>query len=213
MKTIYSRIRRSVQPVLKRAISIRFTRNGYFMKITTFVGFCVALGASFISVRANDTPAQAAARTALEQKLNELSHPQIGPSPAKNTPSGAAVVQSGQSATNVTETVPAKAVTAQTDPVATIPVAAPAAVTPAAGDPVAVSPAVIAPTMPFLILSLLFLSLLLIVLLIMFLLLLKLRQLKLMLLNHPAIVAPGRLRPAAAKAGPSTERRGSRIKG
>ena len=130
MKTIYSKNRRSIQLVLGRAISLRFARNGHFMKTTIFVGLCVALGASFISVRANDTPAQAAARAALEQKLNDLSHPQTEPPPATNTPSGAVVVQPGQSATNVTETVPAKAVTPQTAPAATTPVAAPAAAAP-----------------------------------------------------------------------------------
>ena len=52
------------------------------MKITNYVGLCVAIGASFISVRASDTPAQAAARAALEQKLNDLGHSQTEPAPA-----------------------------------------------------------------------------------------------------------------------------------
>jgi len=144
MKTIYSRIHRSIQLILERANSLRFTRNGHFMKITTFVGFCVALGASFISAHASDTPAQAAARAALEQKLSELTHPQIEPSPPKNIPSGAAivqVVQSGQSATNVTDTVPAKAVTPQTAPAATTPVAVPVAATPTVEAPAPTAPA------------------------------------------------------------------------
>ena len=42
-----------------------------FMKIRIALGLCVVLGAGFISVRAADTPAQAAARAALEQKLNQ----------------------------------------------------------------------------------------------------------------------------------------------
>jgi hypothetical protein len=193
------------------------------MKIRIALGLCVVLGASFISVRAADTPAQASARVALEQMLN---HPDNSPTrslPATNTLSKAVVAQPVKSATTVTETVPAKAVTSQSAPVAIIPVAAPMAVTPDAVDPVAVSPATVtpavvapaavAPSLSFLILSLLFLSLLLIVLLIMLLLLLKLRQLKLLLLKHPAIVVPNGIRPAAANASPSTEQRESRIKG
>jgi hypothetical protein len=183
------------------------------MKIRIALGLCVVLGAGFISVHAADTAAQAAARVALVQMLNHSDDSPTRSLPATNTFAQAVAKQHVTSATTVTETVPAKAVTPQTDPVATTPVAAPMAVTPAAGDPVAVRPAVIATTRSFLILSLLFLSLLLTVLLIMLVLLLKLRQLKLMLLNHPAIVASGGIRRAAAKADPSTERREDRIKG
>ena len=187
------------------------------MKIRIALGLCVVLGAGFISVQAADTAAQAAARSALIQMLNHSDDPPTRSLPATNTFAQAVVKQPVTSAATVTATVPAIAVTPQTDPVATTPVAAPAAVDPAAVSPAAVTPAVVvpaavAPSRSFLILSLLFMSLLLIVLLIMLLLLLKLRQLKLMLLNHPAIMTPGRLRTAAAKAGPSTERRGSRIK-
>ena len=60
------------------------------MKTIILVGLCVTLGASFVSVRAGDTPVQAAARAALLQKLNELDHPQIPPqreiAPAATTP-------------------------------------------------------------------------------------------------------------------------------
>ena len=45
------------------------------MKTRILLGLCVFLGAGFISVRAADNPAQAAARAALVQKLNELDHP------------------------------------------------------------------------------------------------------------------------------------------
>jgi len=45
------------------------------------LSLCVVLGAGFISVRAADNPAQAAARAALVQKLNELDHPQVPPTP------------------------------------------------------------------------------------------------------------------------------------
>ena len=75
--------------------------------------------ASFISVRADDTPVQAAARAALEQKLNELDTTQTRAPPVLVTPSGAVVVQPDKSATNVTRTVPAKTVTSPTAPAKT----------------------------------------------------------------------------------------------
>jgi hypothetical protein len=195
------------------------------MKIRIALGLCFVLGASFISVRAADTPAQAAARVALIQKLNQSDNSPSQPLTATNTLSVAVVEQPAKSATSATETVPAKAVTPQTDPVAITPVAAPVAVTPAAVvapvaaspapvapavAPVAVSPAAVAPTRSFLILSLLFMSLLLISLLILSLLLLKLRQLKLLLLKHPAVVAPAvvvpnEIQPAAASATPKPD--------
>ena len=75
--------------------------------------------ASFISVRADDTPVQAAARAALEQKLNELDTTQTQAPPVLVTPSGAVVVQPDKSATNVTRTVPAKTVTSPTAPAKT----------------------------------------------------------------------------------------------
>ena len=165
---------------------------GNSMKIRVALGLCVALGAGFISVRAADTPAQAAARAALEPMLAQPGNSQVRSLPATNTLSEAVVEQPAQSATTVTEPIPEKAVAPQIAPVATTPVAA----------PVAVAPAAAVPTTPFLIMSLLFLSLLLILLLIMSLLMLKLRALKLLLLKHPAIVASGKIQPAAAPATP-----------
>jgi hypothetical protein len=98
--------------------------------IQFILGLCVVLGVSSISVRANDNPAQAAARVALEQKMNELDHPQTLPPPVRVARSEAVVVQPGKSAANVTGTVSEKAVTPQTAPAPTTPVAAPAAVAP-----------------------------------------------------------------------------------
>jgi hypothetical protein len=100
------------------------------MKIRIFLGLCVVLGASFISVRAADNPAQAAARVALEQKMNELDNAQALLA-VPVTHSTVVVKQSGQSAANVTGTVSEKAVTPQTAPAPATPVAAPAAVAPA----------------------------------------------------------------------------------
>ncbi len=51
------------------------------MKTRIILGLCVVLGVGCISVRAADNPAQAAARAALEQKLNELHHPQTSQTP------------------------------------------------------------------------------------------------------------------------------------
>ena len=100
------------------------------MTIRIFLGLCVILGASFISVRAADTPAQAAARVALLQKMNELDNAQTPP-PVLVASSKAVVKQPGKSAANVTGTLAEKAVTSQTTPVPITPVAAPAAVAPA----------------------------------------------------------------------------------
>ena len=54
------------------------------MKTGIVLGLCILLGAGFISVRAADNPAQAAARAALLQKLNEPDRPQtpVPPAPA-----------------------------------------------------------------------------------------------------------------------------------
>jgi hypothetical protein len=98
--------------------------------IRIFLGLCVILGASFISVRAGDTPAQAAARVALLQKMNELDNAQTPP-PVLVASSKAVVKQPGKSAANVTGTLAEKAVTPQTTPAPITPVAAPAAVAPA----------------------------------------------------------------------------------
>ena len=100
------------------------------MTIRIFLGLCVILGASFISVHAGDTPAQAATRAALLQKMNELDNAQTPP-PVLVASSKAVVKQPGKSAANVTGTLAEKAVTSQTTPAPITPVAAPAAVAPA----------------------------------------------------------------------------------
>jgi competence protein ComGC len=84
------------------------------------------------SVWANDNPAQAAARVALEQKMYELDHPQTLPA-LSVTPSQAVVKQQpGKSAANVTGTVSKKVVTLRTALVPSTPVAARATGAPAA---------------------------------------------------------------------------------
>jgi hypothetical protein len=107
--------------------------------IQLILGLCVILGVSSISVRANDNPAQAAARVALEQKMYELDHPQTVPPPVQVTRSEAVVKQPGKSVANVTGTVSTKAVIPQTAPAPTTPVAAPAAVALTAVAPAAVA--------------------------------------------------------------------------
>jgi hypothetical protein len=103
--------------------------------IQFILGLCVILGVSSISVRANDNPAQAAARVTLEQKMYELDHALTPPSPVQVTRSTAVVKQPGKSAANVTGTVSKKTVTPQTALAPIILVAAPAAVAPAAVAP------------------------------------------------------------------------------
>ena len=55
------------------------------IKTRIVLGLCILLGAGFISARAADTAAQAAARAVLLQKLNDLDHPQtsVPPAPAQ----------------------------------------------------------------------------------------------------------------------------------
>jgi hypothetical protein len=182
-----------------------------FRKIRIALGLCIALSAGFISVRAADNPAQAAARVALERILNSSDDSQAKSLPATNTLSEAAVEQPVKSAANVTEIAPEKAVTPQIALVATTPVAAPVADAPAAVAPAAVSPVAVAPVaaasapvaptaapaMPFLMLWGLLLSLLVISFVIMSLLLLRLRQVKLLLLKHSNVMASSRIQPAA----------------
>src|ERR1700690_4660282 len=98
----------------------------------------VALGASFISVHAEDTPVQAAARAALEQKMSEIDTNQTQPPPVVVTPAGAAKGPPSQPAT---KTIPAKATT----PAASVATPAPAAVIPAVAAPVAAKPQSVSP--------------------------------------------------------------------
>src|ERR1019366_934711 len=109
--------------------------------------------ASFISVRADDTPVQAAARGALEQKMSELDTQQTQAPPFVVTPSGAVEVQPSQPITN---TVPAQAPTPATTATTPEPSAAPAAAaavpataaTIAAPESNAVAPTPAAPVAP-----------------------------------------------------------------
>jgi hypothetical protein len=82
----------------------------------------VALGASFLSAHAGDTPVQAAARAAFEQEMKDLDKP-----------------QTGQSATNLAKPAPTNTATATqpgtvpaANPVVTAPHPAPTAIAPAA---------------------------------------------------------------------------------
>lgn len=81
----------------------------HVMKTRIILGLWVAVVASWVTVRAHDNPAQAAAREALEQKLRELDNPQIQPAPV--TPSWTAGEPNGESATNAPHPIRAKAVT------------------------------------------------------------------------------------------------------
>jgi hypothetical protein len=99
-------------------------KTEHFMKAGPFMILCAALVASGISIRADDTTDQAAARAALEQKLYQLDHPEAQP-PA-DTNSATTMAPPAGSVTNTTN---AASVTA----------------TPAAKVPVAVAPAKTAP--------------------------------------------------------------------
>jgi hypothetical protein len=128
-------------------------------------GVCAAaLFASFIPAQADDTPAQAAARAVLAQKMNELDQqPSQAPAivvtstnvtvvqsnnpaatPAPNAPEVVApvVVQPSQPA-EATPTIPPPA---ETKPAASVPVAAPVIVAPMAVSSSPVKPGVTSPT-------------------------------------------------------------------
>jgi hypothetical protein len=173
------------------------------LKISIALGLCLGLGTGFISLRAMDTPAQAAARAALIQKLNQPDDLQTRSLTATNTPSVAMVGQPAKFAPGATETIPGKTMAPQTAattptpeaasvaavPVPDAPVISPAAEAPAAGRSVIAPPAAIAPALSPVTLLLVLIALLLIALAVMLILLLKLRALKLMLLKQPAVMA------------------------
>jgi hypothetical protein len=109
----------------------------------------VVICASFISVRADDTPVQAALRAALEQKMSDLDKQQTQAPPVVATSPGAVKVQPSQHTTN---TVPAKATTPAANvaiptpkPVMPAPQAAPAVAAPAVTAPATPAPAVVTP--------------------------------------------------------------------
>ncbi|MGA2279816.1 MAG: hypothetical protein ABSG80_05890 [Verrucomicrobiota bacterium] len=159
----------------RRTLLNNFVKNRISLSFSLSLG--VVLGAAFISVRAADNPAQAAARVALEQKMYELDHRQ-SPPPIPVTPSAAVMAQSAASATR---TVSAKTVTPQTTAPPTTPAAAPAPVAPADVAPAVAVSAAVAPAMSPRIVSPLIVSFFIASLLIVSFLLLKLRQLKLKL--------------------------------
>jgi len=108
----------------------------HFMKNRIFIVWCVALVAGGVSVRADDTPDQAAARAALEQKMEELDH-----SPAQPPPDTNSVTAMATPAASTPNTIPAATVAAPAAPMETIPAAAPATEVPAAAAPVSAAPA------------------------------------------------------------------------
>ncbi len=118
------------------------------MKSRIFLGLCIVLGAGCLAVRAADTPAQAAARVALEQKLSRSDAWEPQPLTAVITPAMGVVGQPVKSTATATGTVSGKAVISQSTLASTAPKAAPAAVVSIA----------VAPRILFLVLSLLIIS-------------------------------------------------------
>ncbi len=123
------------------------------MKNTILIGMCIALGAGILSVRAADTPVQAAARAALLQNLNKVDLPQNEPSPETNTPPSTntppvtAAAQPAQTVTNAVTNVTA----AVPDQAAPLPTALPTTRTEAAAAatvPVAASETQLPPAAP-----------------------------------------------------------------
>jgi hypothetical protein len=113
------------------------------MKARIIVVLCVALVEGCVSVNADDTPDQAAARAALGKKMYELDHPDTRP--AAGTNSVAVAAKPAHSTTNATHAASAKAAAHRTAPPKTIPAAAPATKAPATVAPAKAAPASTAP--------------------------------------------------------------------
>ena len=113
------------------------------MKARIIVVLCVALVEGCVSVNADDTPDQAAARAALGKKMYELDHPNTRP--AARTNSVAVAAKPAHSTTNATHAASAKVAAHRTAPAKTIPAAAPATKAPATLAPAKATPASTAP--------------------------------------------------------------------
>ena len=103
------------------------------MTTKVLVGLSFILVASLISVRAQDTPAQAAARAALIQKLAELEQPQTRRPAQPAAPARSVAAKPARSTTNAAAAVPPQAMTPPAAPTSTRtpPAAAPATKAPA----------------------------------------------------------------------------------
>jgi hypothetical protein len=112
-------------------------QNYHHMKAGIFAVVWAAMVASFV-VRAEDTPNQAAARAAMEQKMFDLDQAEARPSPETNVvaaPVEVPVNEASAAATPVTESPAAEA------PGAVAPAMAPAAVAPVSSAPAVVAQA------------------------------------------------------------------------
>jgi len=100
----------------------------HHMKAGKMVILSVALVATGISVRAEDTPDQAAARAALEQKLYELDHPEAQtPSQANSAPAATQPAAPATNATIAAVAAPASTAPAETGFTTNLPAANPSA--------------------------------------------------------------------------------------
>jgi len=157
-----------------------------FLNTRVALGVCLLLGITCASLRAADTPIQAAARSALEQKLYELDHP-TALAPVTAAPVAAATAQPAIAIARVTGTAAVSPATLSPAPAAAVstPIApvsvATVAVTPAPLSPAVPTPAAVALNRSFQILMLLILFVFTLALVTVSILLFKLRQMKLKL--------------------------------
>jgi hypothetical protein len=113
-------------------------KSCHLMKAGIFAVLCAALVTTCFVVRAEDSPNQAAARAAMEQKMYDLDQAEARPSPDTNVvtaPVEVPVNVASAAATPVTESPAAEA------PMAVAPAMTPAAVAPVSAAPVVVAPA------------------------------------------------------------------------
>ena len=94
-------------------------KTSHFMKPWILAVLCVVSVGGCIPARADDTPYQAAARAALEQKLRELNQPGTTLSPDTN--SVTVTAKPAESVTNTTGTVTSNAVALRAAPASTAP--------------------------------------------------------------------------------------------
>jgi hypothetical protein len=124
----------------------------HFMRTKIALSLCIILGAGFSAFGGADNPAQAAARKALEQKLQQPNAWEPQPlTEAASLPSVAMAEPAGKSAAGVARTAAVRTTAPQTVPVskarAASPIpAAPAVAASATVEPAAVAPDVVAPT-------------------------------------------------------------------
>jgi len=124
---------------------MNFTRINNHLKTAVVIGMCVALGTDLVSIRAADTPTQAAARMALLRNLNQTDSPQLQTAPESGTPSVTSDTQPTPVTVNPSGPAAEPAATPPVAPETAAPAPAAAAVTTTEIAPPDIIPVTVAP--------------------------------------------------------------------